>query len=390
MELLERDKPLQALEQRLKDAQAGSGKVLLLAGEAGVGKSALVEAFAVRHRAVVRTLWGTCDALTPPRALGPVQELAARLPSTPAQAQQDAASREKLFRLLLQELSRPDRTSLVVLEDLHWADEATLDFVRYIARRIQRTRCLFVVTYRDDELGALHPVRAALGELTGGHVSRVRLAPLSLEACGQLALGTDHDPAVVFEITGGNPFFVREVLASAGGAVPESVRDAIVARLRPCSAAAREVAEFVSLAPGRMEAWLIMMALGADQSAIDECVDRGLLRPAHEDAFAFRHELARLAVNGTLAPARARAWHGRILSALAEREGQLAKLVHHAELAGDVAALLRHAPEAGREASRVGSHREAAAHFRLALKYADAVATAERADLYESHAQECY
>src|SRR5262249_17395718 len=149
--------PMHALEQRLQDAQVGSGKVLLLAGEAGVGKSALVEAFAERHREAVRTLWGTCDALSPPRALGPVHELAARLPSTPDRAQQDAARRERLFRLLLQEFSRADRTSLVVLEDLHWADEATLDFVRYIARRVQRTRCLFVVTYRDDELGALHP-----------------------------------------------------------------------------------------------------------------------------------------------------------------------------------------------------------------------------------------
>jgi DNA-binding CsgD family transcriptional regulator/tetratricopeptide (TPR) repeat protein len=390
MNLLERDKPLQTLEQRLQDAQAGSGKVLLLAGEAGVGKSALVEAFAQGRQSNVRTLWGTCDALSTPRALGPVHELAARLPSTPDAVQPDAASRERLFRLLLQELSRPDRTSLVVLEDLHWADEATLDFVRYIARRIQRTRCLFVITYRDDELGAMHPVRAAVGELTGSHVSRLRLAPLSLEACGTLAQGTGRDAALIFGITGGNPFFVREVLASAGEAVPESVRDAIVARLRHCSASAREVAEFVSLAPGRMESWLITTALGASQEAIDECVDRGLLQRLPDEALAFRHELARQAVNSTLPQTRARTLHGKILSALAERGGDTAKLVHHAELAGDVEALLHHAPIAGHEASRVGSHREAAAHFNLALKYADSLTPAMRADLYENHAQECY
>ena len=174
MQLLERDTPLRALGQRLQDAQAGSGKVVLLSGEAGVGKSSLVESFVRGRQEAARTLWGTCDALSTPRALGPVHELAARLPASPDHAQPDAASREHLFRTLLQDLSRPDRTSIVVLEDLHWADEATLDFVRYLARRIQRTRCLLVVTYRDDELGATHPVRAAVGELTGAHVSRIR------------------------------------------------------------------------------------------------------------------------------------------------------------------------------------------------------------------------
>src|SRR6185295_19094082 len=105
---------------------------------------------------------------------------------------------------------------------------------------------------------------------------------------------------------------------------------------------------------------------------------------------AFRHELARLALNSTLAPIRARAWHSRILHALAERGADTAKLVHHAELAGNVEALLRHAPLAGTEASRVGSHREAAAHFKLALKHADTLPAVERAELFENHAQECY
>ena len=164
-----------------------------------------------------------------------------------------------------------------MIEDLHWADEATLDFLRYLARRIQRTRCLTITTYRDDELGVAHPVRAAVGELTGNHVTRIRLIPLSPAACRELAQGTGRDPALVYDITGGNPFFLREVLASTGDKVPESVRDAIVARLGRCSSGAREVAEFVSLVPGKMESWLVDAVLGAVQPAIDECIDRGLL-----------------------------------------------------------------------------------------------------------------
>jgi ATP/maltotriose-dependent transcriptional regulator MalT len=403
MQLLERDRPLSELRQRLQEAQEGAGKVVLLAGEAGVGKSSLVEAFVRQQRPeiatpsrertdvgrvpAIRVYWGTCDALSTPRALGPVHDIAAQMPGAFVTGDQ-LGSRDQLFRTLLQELSRTDRTSVVVLEDLHWADEATLDFLRYLARRIQRTRCLTVTTYRDDELGVAHPVRAAIGELTGNHITRIRLSPLSQAACTELAQGTGRDPAIVYDITGGNPFFVREVLASTEDKVPESVRDAIVSRLGRCSNAAREVAEFVSLVPGRMDAWLVDAVLGAAQPAIDECVDRGLLLTSG-DSLSFRHELARLAVNSTLPQGRARGWHARLLQALATHGANEAHLVHHAALAGDAEAVLRYAPLAGKEASRLGSHYEAAKHFAAALKYCSSLPPAEQALIYEQHAREC-
>ena len=120
----------------------------------------------------------------------------------------------------------------MVLEDLHWADEATLDSVRFIGRRIQRTRSLILATYRDDEIAPSHLLRAVLGELTGRHSARIRVPPLSLAAVEQLARGTTRDPQLVYDVTSGNPFFVRELLAAPTDTVPETVRDAVLARLR--------------------------------------------------------------------------------------------------------------------------------------------------------------
>jgi len=192
----------------------------------------------------------------------------------------------------------------VVLEDLHWADEATLDFVRFLGRRIQRTRCLLIATYRDDELAPTHLLRSVLGELTGQHASRIHLSALSLSAVEELSRGTRHDAGRVYEVTGGNPFFVRELLSAPTDAVPGTVRDAVLARLLQCSAAAREVAELVSLLPGRTEPWLVRTILGDVGAAADEAVMRGLLR-YHDQTLAFRHELGRLAVESTT-PAHAR------------------------------------------------------------------------------------
>src|SRR5262245_23079225 len=178
MDLLERQFQLDELAQRLREAEAGAGKVVFLAGEAGAGKSALVEAFTAGARRGVRIVWGWCDALQTPRALGPVHEIAEALGV--AGLDTEALSREGLFGRLVAELTQANRSSVVILEDLHWADEATLDFVRFLGRRIQRTRCLLIATYRDDELTASHPLRRPLGEVTGHHVSRIRTPVLSL------------------------------------------------------------------------------------------------------------------------------------------------------------------------------------------------------------------
>jgi DNA-binding CsgD family transcriptional regulator len=388
MHLLERQQQLETLAQGFSEARAGSGKLILIAGEAGLGKSSLVEQFVSDTRRHARILWGACDALDTPRALGPVHEIAAQTPVLEGLTTLADVSRDWLFGALFAQLVPPQRATVVVLEDVHWADESTLDFFRFIGRRIQRTGALLIATYRDEELSPIHPVRLALGELTGRHVIRMRLAPLSAAAVAQMAEDSCWNSTLLHQITGGNPFFVSEALACPGERVPETVRDAVLARLMRCSPAARELAELVCISPGRTEGWLMTAMLGSHGAAIDEGVTRGLLA-AHGDAVSFRHELARLAVHSTLPPERARSMHSRVLQALEEHNADLTQLMHHATLANDAAAVLKYAPLAAREAARLGAHREAAAHWIAALRYRDALPTLTQAEFFEQHAKEC-
>lgn len=385
MHLLERQEQLAVLNRCLGEASTGSGKLVLIAGEAGLGKSALVERFVSEHRRDTRALWGACDALSTPRALAPVHEIAAQTSS--GRAARDGDSRDWLFRVLLDELTRPDSARVVVLEDLHWADAATLDFLRFMGRRVQRTSAVFIATYRDDELSPNDALRLTLGELIGDHVVRMRLPPLSLAAVEVLSKDTGRDAVLLHRTTGGNPFFVREVLASPGELVPETVRDAVLTRLVRCSPATRELVEMAAISPGATENWLIESVLGRREAALDEAGARGLLE-IQTDWVAFRHELTRLAVLGTLAPERARVLHGQVLRALVAHGADSARLVHHAVLARDDPAIIEHALRAALEAARLGAHREAAAHLDAALRRGKTLPALRRAQLLDQHAQE--
>jgi DNA-binding CsgD family transcriptional regulator/tetratricopeptide (TPR) repeat protein len=388
MDLLERQTQLGELTRLLREAASSAGKIALVSGEAGAGKSALVEEFAREAAASSRVLWGHSDALQTSRALGPVNELVAGLALLPGGSRESGLSREQLFSHLLERFSPPNPLSLVILEDLHWADEATLDFARFLGRRIQRTRCLFIITYRDDELAPTHLLRGVIGELTGQHAARIPMPPLSFDAVEQLVKNSSRDARRIYQVTGGNPFFVRELLSGSIDAVPETVRDAVLARLMQCSPAARELAELVSLVPGRSERWLMRSILGDIGTAADEAVMCGLLKH-HDEALAFRHELGRLAVESTIPRARAQALHESILCRLIEHNADLSRLVHHASHAEDVKALIEYAPRAAHQASLAGAHREAVAHLETALRRVGSLGAAERAHLYELHAAEC-
>src|SRR5262245_22401538 len=218
MALLERQAFLAELASRLAAASAGNGQIVCICGEAGIGKSALVDEFLTRAAAPV-VLRGYCDALVTPQALGPVLEIASQLPDAPA-VNWHERSREQLFPELNAALRRLPAGSILLLEDLHWADEATLDFLRYFGRRVAHTACLVLATWRDDEVGSLHPLRRALGDVAGDRVARLKLPPLSEAAVRELSLPSARNGRRVFEITNGNPFFVREILSAPIGTVP--------------------------------------------------------------------------------------------------------------------------------------------------------------------------
>ena len=183
--LLERGPALQTLARDLAQARSGRGRVALVAGEAGIGKSALLERFLSTTRPETEVVTGACDALFTPRPLGPLRDIAMQWNDA---ALLDAGSdRHALFSTLLQRL-RERRTAIVIaFEDMHWADEATLDLVKFLGRRIAQLPVLFIVTYRDDELGVEHPLRGVLGDLPRASTTRIALERLSPAAVETLA-----------------------------------------------------------------------------------------------------------------------------------------------------------------------------------------------------------
>ncbi|HET9557940.1 MAG TPA: AAA family ATPase, partial [Actinomycetota bacterium] len=280
--LLERDAELRRLRETLRGAGQGRGSVVLVSGEAGIGKTVLVRRFAREAAAQARVLVGACDDLVTPRTLGPFRDMARAQDATLALAEavEPGAGREAVFAAVHQELA--GRPTVLVVEDVHWADDATLDVLRYLAWRIPELPCVLVLTYRD-ELGDDHPLRRVLGALPHRQVRRLGLRPLSPGAVEELAGGHGADAAAVLAVTAGNPFFVTEVLANPGVEVPATVRDAVLARLGGLSEPTQRALELLSTVPGQVERWLVERLLGDQLAALDEAERRGMLEadPGH-------------------------------------------------------------------------------------------------------------
>ncbi|HEX3270356.1 MAG TPA: AAA family ATPase [Ktedonobacterales bacterium] len=392
VELLERDEYVSALDEALRQAASGYGRIVLVSGEAGIGKTALVERFVADAPAERRALWGACEALFTPRPLGPFYDIAQQMAPTIRALLDGETNRPQLFAAILDDLTRSP--AILIIEDIHWADEATLDLIKYLGRRIHRTPSLLILTWRDDELGKDHPLRFVLGDLPAREVTRLRLFPLSHTAVARLAHQAHRSARQLHAITGGNPFFVTEALASDRPGVPASVSDAVLARLARRSPDARRLVEAVAIAPGQIEQEVVTAISASDDTTLDECLSTGVLR-LDGGAIRFRHELARQAVEGALSLARRQALNAQVLHALLERaetsgveKPSLARLVHHAAAAEDAALVLRFAPDAAQQASARGAHREAAAHYQTALRYANALDPARRAALLDGLANE--
>jgi DNA-binding CsgD family transcriptional regulator/tetratricopeptide (TPR) repeat protein len=389
--LVEREPELAALEAALAEVSAGRGRLVLITAEAGGGKTALIDRFCADLPRSTRVLRGACDALFTPRPLGPIHDFAGDVGPELRERLLSEGIPYQVAAALLDELRRPEPTVLV-MEDLHWADEATLDVIRLLARRIATARVLVVLSYRDEALDERHPARVMLGELaTGASFTRVPLPSLSPGAVAQLADTHDVDVANLHRITAGNPFFVTEVLASGDSAIPATVRDAVLARVARLTENARALLDAVAISPPRAELWLLE-ELNGGLGPLDECLGSGMLI-AEADAISFRHELARVTFEETLLPHRKHLLHRAALRALAEHptaSEDLARLAHHAEAAGEPEAVLRFAPAAGERAASVGAHREAAAHFARALRVREHLSLAQRAELSARRAHECY
>jgi DNA-binding CsgD family transcriptional regulator len=396
MRLLERDSDLEALNAWLARVPTGGGRAVLVFGEAGIGKTALLQQFAAAQQdakgSPPHVFWGGCEALFTPHPLAPLYDIARQVGGAFPAALDAATTRATLFNLTIDELARLPKPSVLIFEDVHWADEATLDLIKFLGRRLQGLGLLLVISYRDDEVGPRHPLRAVIGDLPSGAVHRLRLAPLSANAVATLAREAGRPVEGLYALACGNPFFLTEVLAGSPDQIPATVRDAVIARIARLPDEARAIANLVALVPGKMERWLLDKLTPGAERIVQDCLAAGMVA-LEGGALAFRHELARRAVEEDLPSPERRALHARILAALLERgsaEVPTARLVHHADLASDAQAVLRLAPLAAERAAALRSHREAAAHYATALRHAASLPDAERADLNERLAYECY
>lgn len=382
MELVDRAASLGELSEAWQAASA-AGCFMLIAGEAGMGKTALVAEFVRQHRQQARILQGACDALFTPRPLGPIHDIAYQTEGELARLLAEEASPPQLFAAFLAELQAAP--SIVVVEDIHWADEATLDLLKYLGRRVQQTRSLLVSTYRDDELGAQHPLRLLLGDLaTSPAVRRISLAPLSVAGVQELIAGRPLDAASLQQQTGGNPFYVTELLASEGGELPLTIRDAVLARAARLSLSGRAVLNAAAVIGPRIEPWLLAAVTRAEASAVNESLDSGMLR-AQGNLLSFRHELARLVILEAIPLHQRLFLHRAVLDELkASRLTQqdVTRLAHHAEASGDKEAILTYAPAAATAAQAAGMLRAAAALWELALSHSDELPPQQTAAFY--------
>jgi tetratricopeptide (TPR) repeat protein len=403
--LLERDAELRVLSAAVRAAAGGAGSVVLVHGEAGIGKSALVNALPAHLPAEARVLVGWCDALSTPRPLGPLRDLVASVGSRLARALA-AGDRDEVLAGVQDELCAAGVCVLVV-EDVHWADEATLDVLRFLIRRISGMSAVLVLTYRDDEMGRAHPLVSVLGEVgRSDSVARLRLELLSHEAVAALTEMSHLDAGRVFALTGGNPFFVTELLVTAGGTgspevgparvglseidVPSTVVDAVLGRLRRLDPEVQSFVELLAVVPSALERRLVDVLDPAASAALSVAEERGLLTVV-PDRVAFRHELTRRAVVDALPRARRVELCRRVLTAFEEAGNvEPSWLLHLAVEAGKVEAMVAHAPVAACEAAASGAHRQAVEHYAVAVKWEQHYEPRLRAALLEEWAIELY
>ncbi len=392
MDLLEREPQLQRIQDTIKRLFDGQGAIVLVSGEAGIGKTSFVTTLTESVRPSARVLWGACDPLFTPRPLGPIFDIAlSDLPQFLDLLNSGAdwlAAAASLYKNLLESVD----PTILVFEDIHWADEATLDLIKYLGRRVQQTRTLLILTFREDEAGSRHLLHSVLGDLPSQHITRLQLEPLSETAVAALARKMNRPAEGIYEVTRGNPFFVTEVLRNNAGDIPATVRDAVLARLAHLPPPARDLLELASIIPGAPERWLLEVILHPEPPALDACIEGGFLIPSG-GLLSFRHELARQAIEESLSMGRLTDLHRSVLQALRARpaaEIALARLVHHAVRAADAGMVLEYAPPAAQQASWHGAHREAISYYQAVLPYRHQLRPEEHARLLDDLSFENY
>ncbi|HET6996121.1 MAG TPA: AAA family ATPase, partial [Chitinophagaceae bacterium] len=392
MELIERDEYLETLQSKFENLNTGEGHCIFLSGEAGIGKTSLVKYFTKKKKAYSNIYTGTCDALFAPRPLAPLYDVLLQLGNDDPQLNNAAEDRTAFFTHIFRLLKEQEKPIVLIFEDIHWADEATLDFIKFFGRRISYLRCLFILTYRDNEISPQHPLKDVIGQLNPDTFSRISLPPLSSKAVDALALERGYNGEDVYSISGGNPFYVTEILASYSPGIPENIRDSVLSAYNRLEDNTQCLWATLSVLPTAFEVNYLEKMEPGYAAAVHNCLHLNILI-IENGKISFRHELFRRTIEASLSPLVRVDIHKKILLMFQEsfeKKGEIERIIHHAKNANDYDAVVHYAPIAAKQAACVGAHREASKLYLTAIEYYQGKDMEVLIPLYEAYAYECY
>jgi DNA-binding CsgD family transcriptional regulator len=392
MELIEREGFLALLQTQFQNTVEGEGHSVFVSGEAGIGKTSLVKAFCKEQKGNCNIYQGACDALFTPRPLAPLYDIMWQINSSLWPNSHSIEERSALFAGFFRELSNQKEKSIIVFEDIHWADEATLDFIKFFAKRISQLRCLFILTYRDDEIYSRHSLKNVLGQLPPDSFSRLKLTPLSRSAVEKLALEKGYNGENVYSISGGNPFYVNEILASYSVGVPDNIKNSILSVYSRQDEKTKYVWEILSILPTGCDIKYLEKMDPLYSESTHKSLDTTILI-SKEGILFFKHELYRRTIEASLSPLTRIGYNKKMLDVFMEsyeKNQEIEQIVHLAKNANEYETVVYYAPLAARQAASVGAHIEASKLYLTAIEYYQGNDKAILIQLYEAYAYECY
>lgn len=380
------------LQSKLKEVSAGEGHSVFVSGEAGIGKTTLVKTFCKELKTRCVIYQGTCDALFTPRPLAPLFDILVQTGSTLPENTPDIADRTLFFSRVFNEFKSRMETCLVIFEDIHWADDATFDFIKFFARRVTQLPCLFVLTYRDTEVHTNEHLKSILGHLNRDSFTRFELPPLSKQAVDQMSAERGYRGEDVYSVSGGNPFYVNEILANYSTGIPENIKDSVLSVFNRLEEKTKNAWKILSVLPAPFAINNLNKMDQGFTEVIDVCIKQRIL-VVHNDLIAFKHELYRRTIEASLSPLVRIELNKKILDLFLpnfENSQQIEQIVHHAKNANEYDLVAYYAPIAGAKAASVGAHTEAAKLYFTAIEYYKGNDPNKLAELYEAYAYECY
>ena len=390
MALIEREVFMALLQKQFENVAGGEGHCILLCGEAGIGKTALVKTFFKEQVGACSIYQGACDSLFTPRPLAPLYDVLWQVNKERWPVPPSNEERSVLFANFFQELRAKKERILLVFEDIHWADEGTLDFIKFFIRRIDHLPCLFILTFRDNEIYSSHPLRNVLGQLSPDSFTKLTLPPLSKQAVIELATHKGYNGEDVYSISEGNPFYVNEILASYSPGIPDNIKDSILSVYERQKEGTKNAWQIWSVMPEGLEVeHVAKIKLSLD---INHCFAIGVII-VQNDIVVFKHELYRRTIEESLTPIKRIELNKMMLELFLdsfEEKREIERILHYAKNANEKELVVKYAPLAAKKAASIGAHTEASKLWLTAIEYFEGNDVKQLTGFYEGYAHECY